>query len=189
MIRFDRLSQLSLTSNTSCRHGNGESRDHSLVVTIYSGSYAKFYVNVSSDFLEIADRAQRGSSRSPSARRKESARSSRRSHCAPSTHHHPSKGTDPGSEGHRVADCTDTRRFSVSRRSFQHDPSPYRIVELLPSSNPRGPWLLAQALVLFRGLRPILIHVGVSTVLCRVGHRKFLSSSRDATRRDTLGRR
>jgi len=35
---------------------------------------------------------------------------------------------------------------------------------LLPSSNPRGPWLLAQALVLFRGPRPILIHLGVSTL-------------------------
>lgn len=74
--------------------------------------------------------------------------------------------TDRGSEGHRVANCTDTRRFSVSRRSFQRatpllplEREPY------PPPTPRGPWLLAQALVLFRGLRPILIHVVVSTVL------------------------
>lgn len=36
-----------------------------------------------------------------------------------------------------------------------------------PLPTPCGPWLLAQALVLFRGLRPILIRVGVSMVLSR----------------------
>lgn len=78
--------------------------------------------------------------------------------------HHP-LSTDRGSEGHRAANCTDTRRFSVSRRSFQTAllPTPARALTL--RQPPRGPWLLAQALVLFRGLRPILIHGGVSTVL------------------------
>lgn len=45
-------------------------------------------------------------------------------------------------------------------------PTPARILSY-PLPTPRKPWLLAQALVLFRGLRPILIHVGVSTVLFR----------------------
>lgn len=78
--------------------------------------------------------------------------------------HHP-LSTDRGSEGHRAANCTDTRRFSVSRRSFQTVPLPTRVRALTLRQPPRGPWLLAQALVLFRGLRPILIHSGVSMVL------------------------
>lgn len=85
--------------------------------------------------------------------------------------------TDRGSEGHRVANCTDTRRFSVSRRSFQRDPLSLPVRGLLPSTNPRGPWLLAQALVLFHGPRPILIHVVVSTVLLPVRRRRPLLSS------------
>lgn len=105
--------------------------------------------------------------------------------------HHP-LSTDRGSEGYRVASCTDTRRFSVSRRSFQHEPSPYPTASSYPLSTPPrtvAP-LLAQALVLFRGLRPILIHISVSTVLsssCRTLRISlFVASSCDYERQSLI---
>lgn len=42
---------------------------------------------------------------------------------------------DRGNEGRRVANCTDSRRFSVSRRSLQH-PLPRRLALLVGGSTP-----------------------------------------------------
>lgn len=99
---------------------------------------------------------------------------------------------DRGNEGRRVANCTDSRRFSVSRRSLQH-PLPRRLALLAGGSTPlstttataalRHPLccpLLAQAPPLLCTLYPILIHIRVSTATSTQGQReisRFTTSS------------
>lgn len=96
---------------------------------------------------------------------------------------------DRGNEGRRDANCTESRRFSVSRRSFQRLP-PLPTAGLAQRSCRPSPvsttaatvghplrfGLSAQAPRLLCELCPILIHIRVSTVTSRAaGQRKFLA--------------